>query len=165
MAFRVAGVLAGRPISAWSAMVGYAVVVGLRPRCPGDRHDLDLLRGRDLTASESARQYLGFGRTGDPAVNPSYLFDVGCQLSFRRSALDLAGAAGVCPGWPCLRAGSKPVLGPYTPLDELERRSSPMAQSHAARGIFVIDGLYLAVWWRRSRSGLAVSSVSPIGSS
>ena len=48
----------------------------------GDRHDRDLLPGLDLRRLNRPANTLALAALGTLAVNPSYLFDVGCQLSF-----------------------------------------------------------------------------------
>ena len=126
-------------------MVGYALVVGPAPRSCGDRHDRDLLPGRDRRRLDRPANTLALAALGTLAVNPSYLFDVGCQLSFLAiGTLDLAGAAGMLrwSRWHLKRC--EPVLSVrVTPLDRARApaRARRRAQPLRRAGGFVVDGL------------------------
>jgi competence protein ComEC len=170
MVFRVMG-LARRPayLGVCVAMVAYAVVVGPAP---------SVVRATVMTsafclAAISRRlsrpaNTLALAALGTFAVNPSYLFDVGCQLSF----LAIGALIWLVPP-ACALVGSlserfrSRFLGPRTPLDELERRFEPVWRTAARRvGRFVIDGLVTsAVVWLAALPLVALRFhlVSPIG--
>jgi beta-lactamase superfamily II metal-dependent hydrolase/alpha-beta hydrolase superfamily lysophospholipase len=86
---------------------------------------------------------LSLAGLGTLAVNPSYLFDVGCQLSF----LAIGALIWLVPaGSGIVRAGlgrlRDRLSGPLTPLDALERQYEPVWRSAARRaGVLLIDGL------------------------
>jgi competence protein ComEC len=127
-----------------STMVAYAVVVGAAP---------SVVRATVMTATFCLASIAGrIGRPantlslallGTLAVNPSYLFDVGCQLSF----LAIGALIWLVPaGAEFLRAASGRLrartFGPSTPLDELERQYEPVWRTVVRRGgSLLIDGL------------------------
>ena len=170
MVFRVTG-LARRPayLSVCLAMVGYAIVVGPAP---------SVVRATVMTSTfclaAIARRLnrpantLALAALGTLAVNPSYLFDVGCQLSFLAigALIWLAPPACALVGPVSERVRSR-FLGPYTPLDELERRFEPGWRRATRRvGVFLIDGLVTsAVVWLAALPLVALRFhlVSPIG--
>ena len=168
--FRVAGV-ARRPayVSVAVAMVAYAVVVGPAP---------SVVRATVMTAtfclaSISRRlnrpaNTLALAGLGTLAVNPSYLFDVGCQLSF------LAIAALIWlvpPAAAFIRAGigklRDRLLRRVAPLDQLERDFEPAWRAVLrGAGVFVVDSLIAsAVVWLAALPLVAMRFhlVSPIG--
>ena len=158
--FDVAGV-ARRPayIGVGLAMVGYAFVVGPAP---------SVVRATVMTAtfclaSISRRlnrpaNTLALAGLGTLAVNPSYLFDVGCQLSFLAiGALIWL----VPPAAAFIRAGHRRAaqptsLGRVTPLDELEREFEPgwRRALRRAGGVRASTAWSLRPWsgWRHCRS-------------
>jgi competence protein ComEC len=127
-----------------STMVAYAVVVGAAP---------SVVRATVMTTTFCLASIAG--RIGRPAntlslaalgtlvVNPSYLFDVGCQLSF----LAIGALIWLVPATAeFLRAAFQRLharyFGPSTPLDELERQYEPMWRTAVRRGRgLLIDGL------------------------
>jgi competence protein ComEC len=168
--FRVAGV-ARRPAYAGVAlaMVAYAVVVGPAP---------SVVRATVMTATfcvasisrrlNRSANTLALAGLGTLAVNPSYLFDVGCQLSFLAiGALIWL----VPPAAMFIRAGSSAVrgrfLGRVSPLDEVERELEPAWRGLLRRsGVFLVDGLVAsAVVWLAALPLVAMRFhlVSPIG--
>ena len=126
--FRLAGV-ARRPayVSVAIAMIAYAVVVGPAP---------SVVRATVMTAAfclasisqrwNRSANTLALAGIGTLAVNPSYLFDVGCQLSFLAIGTLIwivpPSAARVRAGIGKLRDWS---LGRVSPLDLLERDLEP----------------------------------------
>jgi competence protein ComEC len=144
-AFRLLG-LPRRPTysSVAVAMVAYAVVVGPAP---------SVVRATVMTAafclasisqrSNRPANTLALAAIGTLAVNPSYLFDVGCQLSFL--------AIGtliwlVPPSAALVRAGigrlRDRLLGRLTPLDHLERDFEPEWRAALRRaGVIVVDSV------------------------
>ena len=168
--FRVAGVRR-KPayLGVGVAMIGYAVVVGPAP---------SVVRATVMTAtfclaSISGRlnrpaNTLALAALGTLAVNPSYLFDVGCQLSFLAIGaliwLVPPSAAFIRTGIGKLRSR---FLGPVTPLDELEREFEPdWRGASRARAVVVVDGLVAStVVWLAALPLVAMRFhlVSPIG--
>ncbi len=167
---RVAGV-ARRPayVGVGLAMVGYAVVVGPAP---------SVVRATVMTAtfclaSISRRlsrpaNTLALAALGTLAINPSYLFDVGCQLSFLAiGALIWL----VPPAATYIRDGLGSVRRRFSRqrerLDQLERELEPRWRA-ALRvlGVRVVDGLVAsAVVWLAALPLVAMRFhlVSPIG--
>ena len=171
LVFRVAGVPPPAGLSGRAAGDG-------RLRRPGragpvgralDRHDRDVLPGRDRAAAEPARQHPGPGRAGTLAVNPLYLFDVGCQLSF----LAIGALIWLVPPAAALRShvhrrASRPVLRSRSRRSTSSSAgSSRLAQQPCAgRGCIVIDGVVAsAVVWLAALPLVALRFhlVSPIG--
>ncbi len=144
-AFRLVG-LPRRPayLSVAVAMVGYAVVVGPAP---------SVVRATVMTATfclasisqrlNRSANTLALAGLGTLAVNPSYLFDVGCQLSF----LAIGALIWLVPPSAALvRAGigklRDRLLGRITPLDELERALEPAWRAALRRaGVIIVDSL------------------------
>jgi competence protein ComEC len=168
--FRVAGV-ARRPAytGVALAMFGYAVVVGPAP---------SVVRATVMTAtfclaSISRRlnrpaNTLALAALGTLAVNPSYLFDVGCQLSFLAiGALIWL----VAPAAAFIRAGIGAIgvrfFGRSSPLAEVEREFEPEWRTMLRwTGVVVLDGLVgSAVVWLAALPLVAMRFhlVSPIG--
>jgi competence protein ComEC len=170
LAFRVAG-LPRRPayLGVALAMVSYAFVVGPAP---------SVVRATVMTATfclaaisrrlNRPANTLALAALGTLAVNPSYLFDVGCQLSFLAIGaliwLVPPASASVRNIIGALRSR---FLGPFAPLDELERGFEPHWRA-VLRGaaFFVIDGLVAStVVWLAALPLVAMRFhlVSPIG--
>ncbi len=142
---RLAG-LARRPayLVVGIAMIAYAAVVGPAP---------SVVRATVMTAAfclasivgrqQRSANTLSLAALGTLGVNPSYLFDVGCQLSFLAigSLIWLVPPAVTfvhrCLLW--LRAR---FARSYGPLDDLEREFEPGWRTACRRaGEFLIDGL------------------------
>jgi competence protein ComEC len=102
------------------------------------------------------------------AVNPTYLFDVGCQLSFL-AIVALVWLVTPANDAVCHVAGAirDRVLGPRSPLDELERELAPpwkkWGRTNAARAVFGI--VTSTVVWLSALPLVALRFhiVSPIG--
>ena len=168
--FRVAG-MRRKPayLGVGVAMIGYAVVVGPAP---------SVVRATVMTAtfclaSISRRlnrpaNTLALAALGTLAVNPSYVFDVGCQLSFLAIGaliwLVAPSAAFIRTGIGRLRSR---FFGPVTPLDGLEREFEPDWRGALRRaGVVVVDGLVAStVVWLAALPLVAMRFhlVSPIG--
>jgi competence protein ComEC len=143
--FRLAG-LTRRPTYSFVflSMVAYAVVIGPAP---------SVVRATVMTATfclasiagrlERPGNTLSLAALGTLAINPSYLFDVGCQLSF----LAIGALIWLVPaGGELLRAGLEWLrgrfFGPFTPLDELERSyASVWRRAARSAGVLLINGL------------------------
>ena len=145
LVFRFIGLARRRAyFSVCVAMVAYAFVVGPAP---------SVVRATVMTATfclasivgriERPANTLSLAALGTLAVNPSYLFDVGCQLSF----LAIGALIWLVP--PAAEFVRAALLwlrgrfwGPLTPLDELERQYEPMWRTAARRGgSFLFDSL------------------------
>ncbi len=143
--FRLVGV-ARRPayVSVAIAMIAYAFVVGPAP---------SVVRATVMTAAfclasisqrwNRSANTLALAGIGTLAVNPSYLFDVGCQLSF----LAIGTLIWIVPPSATLaRAGigklRDRLLGRVTPLDLLERDFEPAWRLALQRaGVLVLDSV------------------------
>ena len=111
---------------------------------------------------------LALAALGTLAVNPAYLFDVGCQLSFLAI---VALAWLVPPACEALRLGARAardrLLGPPSPLDELERKLEPRwrtrLRTSAGRVIFGV--VTSTVVWLSALPLVALTFhvVAPIG--
>jgi competence protein ComEC len=160
-----------RPAYVTVALVSilYAVVVGLAP---------SVVRSTVMTvtfcvaavARRAARpaNTLALAALGTLAANPSYLFDVGCQLSFLAiGALVwlVPPACAILRG--ILEAIRCRIAGPRSALDELERRLEPRWRTALRRlGTGVVDGVIAStVVWLAALPLVAMTFhiVSPIG--
>ncbi len=151
------------------AMAGYALVVGLAP---------SVVRATIMTTSfclaaiagrlDRPANTMALAALGTLAINPSYLFDIGCQLSFL--------AIGtliwlVPPACALTRAQIEKirisVFGPNRALLELERRLEPAWRTVIRRGLtWMVDGVVAStVVWLAALPLVALTFhlISPIG--
>jgi competence protein ComEC len=170
VAFRALG-LARRPsyLAVGLGTIGYAILVGPAP---------SVVRSTVMTVTfclaalvqRAARpaNTLALAALGTLAINPVYLFDVGCQLSF----LAIAALVWLVP--PACRLSRRipaairaRLLGPPSPLDELERRLEPGWRRGLRRaGGWLGDGVVAStVVWLAALPLVALRFhlVSPIG--
>ncbi|MDB5353490.1 MAG: internalization-related competence protein ComEC/Rec2 [Planctomycetota bacterium] len=122
--FRLFGIARKRAfIGVLLATVGYALLVGLTPSVvrSAAMTVLVCMAGLCDRCSEPANA-LGFAAIGTMALNPSYLFDAGCQLSFL-CVMGLFWA--VPPLLPEPRGDPDDEPTPMSRLDALERRLEP----------------------------------------
>ncbi len=84
------------------------------------------------------------------AINPVYLFDVGCQLSFLAIGALLWLVAPACAlVWNLGETARQRLFGPRSPLDQLERIFEPWWRSSLRRlSVGLVDGIVasLVVW-------------------
>ena len=168
--FRVIGV-PRRPayLMVGFTMVGYATLVGLAP---------SVVRSTVMTTTfclaaigqRLARpaNTLSLAALATLAINPMYLFDVGCQLSFLAIGALVWLVSPACvlvrQIFEAIRARS---VGPRSPLDELERRLQPRWRTAVDRvGASVVDGVVAStVVWLAALPLVAnrFHLISPIG--
>ncbi len=152
-----------------AATIGYAVLVGPAPSVVRSTvmtvtFCLAAIAGRMTRPAN----ILALAALGTLAVNPTYLFDVGCQLSFLAiAALSwlVAPAEGgiVATG----RVVRERVLGPRSPLDDLERKLEPRWKARVRTRVVKVSRMVLAstVVWIAALPLVAMRFhvVSPIG--
>jgi len=168
--FRVVG-LRRRPayLLTGLAMVGYALLVGLAP---------SVVRSTVMTVTfclaaighrlDRPANTLALAALGTLAVNPVFLFDIGCQLSFLAIGsliwLVPAACASVRRVYETLR---QQLFGPRSPLDDLERQLEPRWRTVLRRaGAGLVDGAVAStVVWLAALPLVALRFhlVSPIG--
>ena len=160
-----------RPAYAAVALVsiGYAILVGAAP---------SVVRSTVMTvticlaalAQRATRpaNTLALAALGTLGVNPAYVFDVGCQLSF----LAIAALIWLVPlACGLVRQAHEAIrgrlLGPRSPLDELERQLEPGWRKSLRRaGAWMVDGVVAStVVWLAALPLVALRFhlVSPIG--
>ncbi len=111
---------------------------------------------------------LALAALGTLAVNPAYLFDVGCQLSFLAI---VALAWLVPPACEAMRLGAKAarnrLVGPPSPLDELERKLEPRWRTRlrTSAGRLIFGVITSTVVWLSALPLVAMTFhvVAPIG--
>jgi competence protein ComEC len=151
------------------AMVGYALLVGLAP---------SVVRSTVMTVTfclaaighrlDRPANTMALAALATLAINPVFLFDIGCQLSFLAigsliwlvpAACDLAWC-----GYETLR---RTLFGPRSPLDDLERRFEPRWRTVARRARIGLVNAAVAssVVWLAALPLVALRFhlVSPIG--
>jgi competence protein ComEC len=168
--FRVVGVRR-RPayLVVGLSMVGYALLVGLAP---------SVVRSTVMTVVfclaalfhrlDRPANTLALAALGTLAVNPVFLFDIGCQLSFLAIGTLIWLVPPACAWVRQVSGGLRSrLLGPPSPLDELERRLEPTWLSVPRRaGSAVLDGAVAStVVWLAALPLVALRFhlVSPIG--
>jgi competence protein ComEC len=108
-------------------MAGYALLVGLAPSVVRST----LMTAAFCLAAISHRlappaNTLALAALGTLAINPSFLFDVGCQLSFLAIGAIVWLVPPACKlAREFLELVRNRIFGPPSPLDELERRLEP----------------------------------------
>jgi competence protein ComEC len=150
-------------------MCGYALLVGLAP---------SVVRSTIMTATfclaalahrlDRPANTLALAALGTLAVNPSFLFDVGCQLSFLAIGALVWLVPPACAGVRQLDMALRSRLfGPRSPLDDLERRLEPRWRTMVRRvGAGLVDGVIAStVVWLAALPLVALRFhlVSPIG--
>jgi competence protein ComEC len=151
------------------AMVAYALLVGLAPSVARSTlMTVTFCLGALARRLARPANTLSLAAAGTLVINPSYLFDVGCQLSFLAIGaliwLVPPACASVRHYFEIVR---ERILGPRSPLDELERILEPWWRSVPRRfGGTVVDGIVTsAVVWFVALPLVAYRFhlVSPIG--
>jgi competence protein ComEC len=145
LSFRVMGVRR-RPayLAVGISMFGYALLVGLAP---------SVVRSTVMTVTcclaalfhrlDRPANTLSLAALGTLAVNPVFLFDIGCQLSF----LAIGSLVWLVPPasarlWRVVRALRNWLLGVPSALDDLERRLEPGWRTVLRRaGIGLVEGV------------------------
>jgi competence protein ComEC len=168
--FRVVGVRR-RPayLVVGFAMISYALLVGLAP---------SVVRSTVMTVTfclaalfhrlDRPANTLALAALATLAVNPVFLFDIGCQLSFLAigSLVWLVPPASAWVRRVDLELRNR-LLGPSSPLDDLERRLEPSWRTLLRRlGAGLIDGVVAStVLWLAALPLVALRFhlVSPIG--
>ena len=170
LVFRVVG-LRRRPayLVVGLAMVGYAVLVGNAP---------SVVRSTVMIATfclaaiahrlDRSANTLALAALGTLAVNPVYLFDVGCQLSFLAIGTLIWLVPSACALVHRMHATLRcRLFGPRSPLDDLERQLEPRWRTALRRaGVGVVDGAVAStVVWLAALPLVALRFhlVSPIG--
>jgi len=168
--FRVVG-LRRRPayLVTGLAMVGYALLVGLAP---------SVVRSTLMTVTfclaaighrlGRPANTLALAALGTLALNPVFLFDIGCQLSFLAigSLIWLVPAGCALVRRVCEKLRQR-LFGPRSPLDDLERQLEPSWRTALRRaGAGVVDGVVAStVVWLAALPLVALRFhlISPIG--
>ena len=107
--------------------IGYAVLVGAAPSVVRSTvMTVTFCLAAILERSTQPANTLALAALGTLAFNPVYLFDIGCQLSFLAIAVLFWLVSPACALVRTIGEAIRARLyGPFTPLDELERRFEP----------------------------------------
>jgi competence protein ComEC len=124
--------------------IGYAVLVGAAPSVVRSTvMTVTFCLAAILERSTRPANTLALAALGTLAFNPVYLFDIGCQLSFLAIAVLFWLVSPACALVRTIGGAIRVrIHGPFTPLDELERRLEPWWRQRLRRAAtLTVDGV------------------------